>query len=578
LSLVTFVDADHGFIAGSGVFLRTENGGKEWQVIRGALKANTIDYDPNSPTFHLAISQLTVQTMQFINKKKGWLGVNEGRILYTTDGGLTWRMNQTGVTEKPIMDVHFINALEGWAIAPRTDNSSLILHTVNGGASWRILFRTNQAGIALHFADGFDTGLDTPSALDPSRTQPKALSGWMVMGNGASLITHDSGVTWKQRESNFTGQIKQIEFRNHNQAFGLDSDGAVLMTYNQGESWIRHDVFLGGMLTNSHFVADQYAWAVGKSGYIHHSADGGKTWERQLSERRDDLRDALFLSDTRGWVSGDNGLLLETQDGGQTWRTLPTETPQMLIGVHFADLEQKWGWGMRRDGTVLYTTDGEKWSVGKPPLHPIRVADGTIVPFVMNDVAFGKFSEGWAVGKHGQIIHNQDGSPIWKAQHTNTENELIGLEMKFAPVGWAVGENGTVLRTINGGASWKQHKTHTGYDLHAVSFITKQSGWIAGSQGIILRTTDGGFQWEVISSGVTTELYGILALSEQEIYAVGAEGTILHSVDGGMTWRQQPTGIDNEFYTIVRAKDDDTLWVVGQWGVVLRRNLFRTSL
>jgi len=193
--------------------------------------------------------------------------------------------------------------------------------------------------------------------------------------------------------------------------------------------------------------------------------------------------------------------------------------------------------------------------------------DGQLAP-----VAFGKFSEGWAVGRYGQIIHNQDGGPIWKPQQTATENELLGLEMKFAPVGWAVGKS-AVLRTINGGASWKQHETHTGYDLNAVSFITKNKGWAVGSQGIVLRTTDSGFQWEAISSGVTTELYSILALSEQEVYAVGAEGTILHSVDGGMTFRQQPTGIDNDLYTIVLARSADTLWVVGQWGVVLRRKI-----
>lgn len=225
---------------------------------------------------------------------------------------------------------------------------------------------------------------------------------------------------------------------------------------------------------------------------------------------------------------------------------------------------------MRRDGTALYTTDGYKWSAGKKPVKTIEPT----IPFAMNDVAFGNFSEGWAVGNDGQILHNQDGGPIWTSQLTSTRRELIGLEMRHAPVGWAVGRGGVILRTINGGEYWKLHETNIGYDLHAVSFspTNDRKGWAAGRYGIILRTTDGGFTWEVESSGVTKDLYGLLALSDKEIYAVGAEGTVIHSVDGGVTWQQQHTDIDNDLYAIALAKNGDTLWVVGQWGVVLRRN------
>ena len=145
--------------------------------------------------------------------------------------------------------------------------------------------------------------------------------------------------------------------------------------------------------------------------------------------------------------------------------------------------------------------------------------------------------------------------------------------MKFAPLGWAVGHSGNVQRTINGGEYWKLHKTDTGYDLNAVSFITKRKGWAAGRYGIILRATDGGFTWEALSSGVTQDLHGILALSESEIYAVGANGTIIHSTDAGETWVREHTDISNNLIAITRAKDGNTLWVVGQWGVVLRREI-----
>jgi photosystem II stability/assembly factor-like uncharacterized protein len=312
---------------------------------------------------------------------------------------------------------------------------------------------------------------------------------------------------------------------------------------------------------------------VGGAGHIYYTGDGGQTWERQLGEQLDNFRDVLFLSRTQGWICGDNGLLLETQDGGQTWTTLESGDRQRLIGVHFASLEPKWGWAMRRDGTVLYTTDGVKWSAGETPMCPPLFEEDPPQPFVMNDAAFGKFSEGWAVGADGQIIHNQDGGPIWTPQRTTTGKDLMDVNMDFAPLGWAVGHAGIVQRTINGGAYWKHHETDTGYHLYAVAFADKRKGWAVGEYGIVLSTTDGGFVWKAGNTGVTKTLYGLLALSEQEIYAVGEAGAILHSTDSGKTWTQEHTDIDNDLYAIVRAKDDNALWVVGQWGVVLRRKL-----
>ena len=96
---------------------------------------------------------------------------------------------------------------------------------------------------------------------------------------------------------------------------------------------------------------------------------------------------------------------------------------------------------------------------------------------------------------------------------------------------------------------------------------------MVGRYGIVLRTTDGGFEWEAIPSGVARDLYAILALSESEIYAVGAEGTIIHSTDAGDTWEREHTDISNDLTAVTRAKDDNTLWVVGQWRVVLRREI-----
>ena len=117
------------------------------------------------------------------------------------------------------------------------------------------------------------------------------------------------------------------------------------------------------------------------------------------------------------------------------------------------------------------------------------------------------------------------------------------------------------------------HESNTIYNLNSVDFVTKRIGWIVGEAGLVLKTEDGGFTWQPKMTGTAQTLNSIIAISEEKLFAVGGSGTIVRSEDGGKTWQQEHTDIDNDLYVISKAKNGNTLWVVGQWGVILRRNL-----
>ena len=577
LQRIVFIDEKHGWIGGNKVVLRTENGGETWQAIREGLEA--ISY---------------ISAIHFINPQVGWFGANDAQTFHTGDGGKTFRLQKTGLGNTPISDLHFINTKEGWAVTPRMMRAgSYILHTVDGGDNWQVQSRTNWYGVGIHFMN--------------------ETAGWMVLANGASLLTTDGGTTWKQTLPKMSDgtRLHAVKFRNHTEAWGIANDKRLLITHNQGKSWepindslvnprttvgdeswvhqMAKEQFLPAFnVTNAHILEDGHAWMVGvivaaprttdgfdidaaaqvqdTIGQIYSTADLGKNWDHRLGEQRNTLRDVLFIDEQHGWIAGDNGALFFTEDGGQTWQPLESDTTQRIVDVHFAGLEPKWGWLMLRDATLLYTQDGSQWTAQNKQERFSREN-----PFAINEVAFGNFSAGWAVGEGGDIIHNPDGGTIWTSQRTSTNKNLTSIDMKFAPLGWAVGTNGVTQRTVNGGEYWKFHETDTGSDLNAVSFITKRKGWAVGRGGIILSTSDGGFTWESKFSNVSETLYDILPLSEKELYAVGASGTIIHSTDGGETWKPEHTGINKNLYAITQVKDGDTLWVVGQGGVVLRR-------
>ena len=494
----------------------------------------------------------------------------------------------------PITDLHFINTKEGWAVTSRMmREGSYVLHTIDGGDNWQVQTRTHKYGRGVHFMN--------------------ETSGWIVLANGASLLTTDGGTTWKQTLPKMSDgtRLHAIKFRNHTEAWGIANDKRLLITHNQGKSWeIINDSFVNPRstvgdeswvhqmakeqflpafkLTNAHILEDGHGWMVGvivaaprtaddyaidideqgqdTIGQIYSTTDFGKNWDHLLGKQWNTLRDVLFIDEQHGWIAGDNGALFSTEDGGKTWQPLESDTTQRIIDVHFTSFEPKWGWLMLRDATLLYTQDGSQWTAQNKQERFSRQNS-----FAINEVTFGNFSEGWAVGEGGQIIHNPDGGTVWALQRASTGNTLTSIDMQFAPLGWAVGTNGVTQRTVNGGEYWKFHETDTGSDLNAVSFITKRRGWAVGRGGIVLSTTDGGFTWTSEASGVNHTLYDVLTRSEQEIYAVGASGIIIHSTDGGETWEQEHTGVTNNLYAVTRVKESDTLWAVGQLGVVLRR-------
>ena len=209
---VQFTDHKHGRILASNMILQTENGGETWKPMVKTTQQNL----PR------------ISMMKFINKDVGWLGASIGQVLHTTDGGKTWQVQKTGTTNANITDLHFINDLEGWAIAPQRRDGGFVLQTVDGGKYWKIQSKTNQAGIAVHFAD--------------------AKNGWVILGNGNSLISNDGGETWKmQITKQSPNRLRNITFRSHTHAWGI-GDGSAYITKDQGLNWQQIPVSIGSEL------------------------------------------------------------------------------------------------------------------------------------------------------------------------------------------------------------------------------------------------------------------------------------------------------------------------------------------
>lgn len=175
----------------------------------------------------------------------------------TSDAGNTWKKVYSFpvYNERLYRNVHFINELEGWAIAARNLTEVGVYNTQDGGNSWRFLDsgRTKFSTNSLFFTDD--------------------MIGYS--GNGSEIMkTIDGGATWQIMKGGVTG-------------FG-----------------------------DTHFFSPESGYVSGGK-KIYKTTDGGLhfTTEVSLSEDNDDARviEIYFTDPDHGWACGYKGYILKYQ-------------------------------------------------------------------------------------------------------------------------------------------------------------------------------------------------------------------------------------------------------------------------
>jgi photosystem II stability/assembly factor-like uncharacterized protein len=283
----------------------------------------------------------------FANTRDGWTVCNSG-ILATTNGGVTWKRQETGA----FFDVAFANANDGWALGGNSRRDG-VFATTNGGATWKV---QGSGGVF--------------SELD-SITFVNARDGWAVggdaYGNGIIFATTNGGTTWHAQGSGVLPYMSpgDVAFANASDGWAV-GDGHVLATTNGGATWTAQQWPTDVPLDVIAIADASHAWAVGGdadgNGIILATTDGGATWHAQ-DPGAVFITDAAFANASDGWaVGGDghmNGIILATTDGGATWYTQYSAKGVVLEGVTCINSRDAWAIGEdNRGGIILTTTSG----------------------------------------------------------------------------------------------------------------------------------------------------------------------------------------------------------------------------
>ena len=519
--------------------------------------------------------------VHFISEKQGWAVGNavdvipgadfgegaESLIIHTNDGGQTWHRQHSDVFNKPLRNVYFRSALEGWCIG----ESGALIRTIDGGQTWQ------------HIETGTENNLH--DLFIGNRT------GWIVGDWGTVLKTTDNGQTFTKIDAKAFEEnqsLKGVHFVDENRGWIVTyhtstptksgNAGYIYRTTDGGETWkVQFETEVA--LFNLHFIDEQTGWVVGDRRSVFVTTDGGNSWEfvtRGTNERHKSsygqpdylgneplhtftLYDIDFVDAQNGWIVGDLGVILHTSSGGkEKWKhqrggpRFHNSADAVLLGVDF--VSKQVGWAVGENGTILHTRNGGvTWESQSSPSH------------LLVGVCATSPDEGYVVGDRGAILRTEDGGVVWSAQDSRTTECFGATHFVSSQIGWAVAEAGVVLHTTNGGSVWQRQVSGTQQDLLSVFFADEKNGWCVGSGGEIIHTDDGGKTWQQQKSGTSWNLFDVHFTSKQSGWAVGLNGTMLSTVDGGANWKLSSLSgrYPSFFLDAVTFVTPEIGWVVG---------------
>jgi len=235
-----------GTLAPNNTFWRTLNGGQTWENLSDSLPAGIT-----------AICGMAVVDQRLLFATGRYFG--DAYLLRSIDTGRTWAYTDMKPQANQLIDVHFIDSLNGFLTGKSANASegAIVLRTVDGGNSWTTAAVSNRPG--------------------------------------------DQG--WKFFKRSSTDYYVSLEN-------GLEVPNAYLRSYDAGQSWqlINIDGFALPMLQSVGFLTREIGFAGGHFSGILYTTDGGTTWTRtqQYSgfNRMQHLGDRLFISGNQFAYSG----------------------------------------------------------------------------------------------------------------------------------------------------------------------------------------------------------------------------------------------------------------------------------
>jgi photosystem II stability/assembly factor-like uncharacterized protein len=281
-----------------------------------------------------------LNTVYFLDSKRGWVGGDEGFLSRTDDGGSSW-VRQTVNTKAGINDIYFRDKEIGFLLAGNS-----IFVTRDNGNTW-----TKSRTFLPEEFEGAEVELYSVRFSSKNK-------GWVVgsvskrerVVDSILVYTDDAGQNWRRQRAPARLELIHIDFVSDKRGWIVGADGTVLFTRDSGESWAKQNTGTNATLYHVDFRGDKNGWVVGERGTLLRTTDGGETWTAIPTSAKVTLLSIHFTNDDDGWAIGRGGTILRSRDEGKTWVQQESTTRQNLYSLNF---NKKIGWAVGGEGIVL---------------------------------------------------------------------------------------------------------------------------------------------------------------------------------------------------------------------------------
>jgi photosystem II stability/assembly factor-like uncharacterized protein len=583
---VLYVGTDQNGAANSGVY-KTTDAGATWTFVTTGI------------TDTKAIQSITIHPM---NPSIVWCAVFDGAnpavdgVYKTTNGGTSWFVSSTGITNKNILTV-IANPLNGNSlfagsslILPGSTGPSTMYKSYDGGANWFL----STTGLPTNAVTGDPIRAMSFSTIDTS----VVLAGLFLNDTaGGSYLTTNGGALWVKKHNglpNVVGTLPRailIRPGTTNQFFvGLDGGGVnsrgVWRTVDGGNNWVD---FNNGDLYNTFTIRGlvfrtqgdstvytgaataapvtargvyQYSWPlVGSCAYV---------WSAQTSGTTNLLYSVKAVSNNVGWAVGATATVRRTTDGGSTWGN-GNPNPGVINGTIYAieAIDANTAWCTTSPAaTFIYrtTNGGVNWT------QVFTQTGGFIDDIKFNNANTG-FAYGDPVGSRWSLWKTTNGGVTWDSTGLNLiqagaeagwNNAMILMGNNI----WFGTNNTRVYKSTNFGTSWTFGATTGELNSYSVHINSLALGLIGGTT--LQRTTDGGATYtslgNPLGTGNITALEGVIT----DFWYTRGTG-IYRSTNSGSNWVLSFTaaGALNDIdFAIVNGCPEG--WAVGAAGTIVK--------
>ncbi|MEA2273652.1 MAG: hypothetical protein QOI98_2360, partial [Solirubrobacteraceae bacterium] len=303
IAAVFFPSSTIGYLMlDNGNILRTSDGGQTWS--RRTAVPQTRATKPSSPA--------QPSDLYFIDEDTGIAAIGAGVVFRTKDGGNTWTL--VANPPRAIRGVWFADPSNGFAVG----DEGRVIKTVNGGETW--------------------DGLPLPPTKDDLLSIRCADASTCLVttrGGHELLRTTDGGATFTSI-SPATKKLGAAVYASQDRAVAVGESGTTVLSNDAGDTFGPIGGALGGAFRALRASSPSVAYAFGVAGSLTRTTDGGRTWVEMDAATSDDVVDVSFPQASTGFALDAVGQLLRTDNGGKSYEILntgATRPPDSVVAV-----------------------------------------------------------------------------------------------------------------------------------------------------------------------------------------------------------------------------------------------------